>query len=119
VLVVIDSEQDLPTLSITAFDAEGAWKDAMNEADEFDYQDHMRRSTPEAREIRRGTQARQARRARSKERITIRIDQDVLEGFKDLSPQGLGYQSLIERRVARLAERPEREGADPRRIARG
>ncbi len=30
-----------------------------------------------------------------KSRITIRIDDDVLDEFKSLSPEGKGYQSLI------------------------
>jgi uncharacterized protein (DUF4415 family) len=66
-----------------------------SEPEEFDYQSSMRQSTPEARQIRRGTRERELRRAGAKERITIRIDHDVLERFKDLAPQGQGYQSLI------------------------
>ncbi len=30
-----------------------------------------------------------------KERITIRIDSDILQWFRQLSPQGRGYQSRI------------------------
>jgi uncharacterized protein (DUF4415 family) len=64
------------------------------EPEQFDYQGTLRRSGPPPGQER-GHAARQARRAVAKERITIRIDQDVLERFKDLSPEGQGYQSLI------------------------
>jgi uncharacterized protein (DUF4415 family) len=63
--------------------------------EDLDYQKHARHASPEPGTIRRGVQDRADRRARAKERITIRIDQDILERFKELAPQGMGYQSLI------------------------
>ena len=61
----------------------------------FDYQQHMKARGPDARHVQRGPQARQARRDATKDRITIRIDADVLEQFKALAPEGRGYQGLI------------------------
>jgi uncharacterized protein (DUF4415 family) len=63
--------------------------------EEFDYPRHVKQHGVEAKKVSRGTRAREMRRAGVKERITIRIDQDVLERFKELTPQGQGYQSLI------------------------
>jgi uncharacterized protein (DUF4415 family) len=62
---------------------------------EFDYQTYMRRNPPEPRRIRRGLQARQQRRDQAKSRITIRIDTDILAQFKQLVPDGQGYQRLM------------------------
>lgn len=61
----------------------------------FDYLKHMKTHGPNAGKIQRGPQARQARREAAKERITIRIDADVLAQFKAMAPQGRGYQALI------------------------
>ena len=63
--------------------------------EEFDYPRHVNQHGVEVKKVSRGTRAREMRRAGVKERITIRIDQDVLERFKELAPQGQGYQSLI------------------------
>ena len=62
---------------------------------EFDYHAHMRHSSPDPRSIKRGTEARQKRRETVKSRITIRIDTEVVERFKQLVPAGQGYQSLM------------------------
>src|SRR5262249_22722444 len=64
----------------------------MSEAKKRDYQAHMRQVATDPKKIVRGKHAREERRARSKERITIRIDRDVLERFKDVSPEGQGYR---------------------------
>ena len=65
---------------------------------DFDYQNHMIEHPPPADSIHRGTTARQTRRdAVTKDRITIRIDADVIEQFKQRAPDGQGYQSLINR----------------------
>jgi uncharacterized protein (DUF4415 family) len=66
--------------------------------EKFDYQNHMREQPPPADEIQRGPSARHTRRdAVTKDRITIRIDADVIEQFKQMAPDGQGYQSLINR----------------------
>ena len=44
--------------------------------------------------MQRGTEARTRRRA-AKDRITIRIDRDVLDQFKELATEGRSYQRLI------------------------
>ena len=62
---------------------------------EFDYQGHMGHSSPDPGRIKRGTGARQKRRDIAKSRITIRIDTEVVEQFKQLVPAGQGYQSLM------------------------
>lgn len=63
---------------------------------EPDYEKHMKERAPN-RTKRTGMEEREARRRRSvgKERITIRLDEDVLEEFKRLVPEGRGYQNLI------------------------
>lgn len=65
------------------------------EAKSFDYQQHMKEHGPDVNAIQRGPQARQARRETTKDRITIRIDADLLEQFKAMVPEGRGYQGLI------------------------
>ena len=45
--------------------------------------------------IKRGPHARQRRLETAKSRITIKIDTEVTEQFKELVPSGQGYQSLI------------------------
>ncbi|MFB3040248.1 MAG: BrnA antitoxin family protein, partial [Candidatus Poribacteria bacterium] len=40
-------------------------------------------------------EARQQRRELAKTRITIRIDEDTVKKFKQMVPDGRGYQSLI------------------------
>ena len=62
---------------------------------EFDYHGHMKHSAPDQKKIRRGPQARQRRRETAKSRITIRIDSEVVDQFKQLVPSGQGYQSLM------------------------
>jgi uncharacterized protein (DUF4415 family) len=61
----------------------------------FDYEEYSRTHAPDPAEIRRGTAARRSRRAATKQRITIRLDEDILEEFKALVPEGRGYQALI------------------------
>lgn len=62
---------------------------------EFDYQVYMRENPPNPANIHRGPHARQKRREAAKTRITIRIDEDVIEQFKHMAPEARGYQSLI------------------------
>ncbi len=63
--------------------------------DEFDYQAYMKDNAPDLTQAIRGPEARQQRRELAKTRITIRIDEDTVEKFKQMVPDGHGYQSLI------------------------
>jgi uncharacterized protein (DUF4415 family) len=62
---------------------------------EFDYQTYMRQTSPHPGQIQRGTASRHQRRDMEKSKITIRIDTDILEQFKQMVSDGQGYQSLI------------------------
>lgn len=62
---------------------------------EFDYQAYMRENPPDLARIHRGSHERQERRETGKTKITIRIDQEVIEQFKKMGPEGRGYQNLI------------------------
>lgn len=62
---------------------------------EFDYQAYMRHNPPEPEHLQRGVEARQQRRDMAKSKITIRIDSDILDQFKEMVPDGQGYQRLI------------------------
>ena len=62
---------------------------------ECDYQTSMKDHPPDLRKLQRGSSARHQRREAAKGRITIWIDHEVLEQFKQLVPAGQGYQSLI------------------------
>lgn len=64
-------------------------------APEFDYQTYMKDNPPDPNKLQRGSSARHQRREAAKGRITIWIDHEVLEQFKQLVPDGQGYQSLI------------------------
>lgn len=69
-------------------------KHAQDEQDEFDYQAHLRETAPDPVAIQRGTHARQKRREGAKERITIRIDEHIVEQFRHLAGKQ-GYQRLM------------------------
>ena len=62
---------------------------------EFDYPAYMKENSPDPTQMNRGPQARQKRREVAKTRITIRIDEEIIEQFKQMIPEGRGYQSLI------------------------
>ena len=64
-------------------------------APEFDYQTYAKEHPPDPSKLQRGSSARHQRRETAKGRITIWIDHEVLEQFKQLVPDGQGYQSLI------------------------
>ncbi|MBI3336415.1 BrnA antitoxin family protein [Candidatus Peregrinibacteria bacterium] len=55
----------------------------------------MRENTPVPTQIQWGPDARQKRREVAKTRITLRIDEEIVEPFKQLAPEGRGYQRLI------------------------
>lgn len=62
---------------------------------EFDYKVYTRDNPPDAAQMNRGSEARSRRRELAKTRITIRIDEEIVEQFKQMTPDGRGYQSLI------------------------
>ena len=62
---------------------------------EFDYHAHVTTHGPEADSARPARTARRKRRQAAKQRITIRVDEDILEEFRRLVPQGRGYQRLM------------------------
>ncbi len=62
---------------------------------EFDYQTYMRQNPPELEQRQPGIEARQKRREMAKSKITIRIDSDILDQFKEMVPDGQGYQRLM------------------------
>jgi len=62
---------------------------------DFDYETYMRQHAPPHEHIQRGTAGRAERRDVAKQKITIRIDADILEQFKNMVPDGQGYQSLM------------------------
>ncbi len=67
---------------------------ATTQEPDFDYSTDMRRP-PEPGQVRRGPAAREARREVAKSKITIRIDTDMIEQFKQMVPDGQGYQRLM------------------------
>jgi len=66
-------------------------------AEDFDYKQYSETHAPDPNKVRRGRTARDERRRATKQRITIRLDEDILEAFKGLAPDGRGYQALINR----------------------
>ena len=62
---------------------------------DFDYQTYMRQHPPELKQIQRGPAEREKRREVAKSKITIRIDTDIIEQFKQMVPDGQGYQRLM------------------------
>jgi uncharacterized protein (DUF4415 family) len=62
---------------------------------DFNYQTYMRQHPPELGQIRRGPAAREERREVAKSKITIRIDTDIIDQFKQMVPDGQGYQRLM------------------------
>lgn len=66
-------------------------------AEDFDYEQYSQTHAPDPTKVRRGRAAREERRSATKQRITIRLDQDILDAFKKLAPDGRGYQALINR----------------------
>lgn len=64
-------------------------------AEEFDYQAYTRDNPPDKTKIRRGTDARKQRFEAAKTRTTVRIDEDVLDQFRQLTPQDQDYERFI------------------------
>jgi len=67
-----------------------------NNNKEVDYEEYLRTKKPEKKK-RSGIKEREERRRlkAQKEKITIRLDKEVLEKFKQMTPEGKGYQNLI------------------------
>lgn len=61
---------------------------------DFDYQEHYANAKPDPEKLVSSQQARAQRRNMTKQRITIRLDQDILEQFKHMANEE-GYQTLI------------------------
>lgn len=62
---------------------------------EFDYQTYMRQEPPEFEQVQQGREARQTRRDMAKSKITIWIDSDIFDQFKEMAPDGQGCQRLV------------------------
>lgn len=62
---------------------------------EPDYQEWMRSTKPDSSKWSGQEEQRKRRLEAIKTRITIRLDAEIIEEFKRLSPEGKGYQSLI------------------------
>lgn len=62
---------------------------------EFDYEASLKENPPNPAKLRRGIEALHEKREAAKTKITIRLDEEVIQQFKDMAPEGRGYQSLI------------------------
>ena len=62
---------------------------------EFDYQAYMKEHPPNLKNIRRGTDARKQRFEEAAMTDRVRIDEDILDQFQQLTPPGQGYEKFI------------------------
>ncbi len=62
---------------------------------EFDYQTYMKKHSPNLKNIHRGTGSRKQRFEEAAMADRVRIDEDILEQFRQLIPQGQGYEKVI------------------------
>ena len=67
----------------------------MIKEEEFDYQTYTRTHPPDASKIQRGAEARRQRFEAAQRRQVIRIDEDVLDEFRQLTPDAQDYERLI------------------------
>ena len=65
------------------------------EDDNFDYQAYTRETPPDPAKIRRGTADRQQRFNAAMMKLAVRIDEDVLERFRQLAAGGQSCERLI------------------------
>lgn len=68
------------------------------EDDTFDYQAYMRETSPDPAKIRRGTAERQQRVDAAMKRLTVRIDEELLQQFSQLAAEdaeGKSHEQLI------------------------
>jgi uncharacterized protein (DUF4415 family) len=63
--------------------------------EEFDYQAYTRDNSPELSKIQRGTETRKQRFETAKLKSIIRIDEDILEQFRQMTPQHENYEKFI------------------------
>jgi uncharacterized protein (DUF4415 family) len=68
----------------------------MSTKDEFDYEQWSKDNPPVTAQLRNSVDARAQRRRAAKTRITIRIDEDTVQQFRELAAdEGGSYQTLI------------------------
>ena len=67
----------------------------MIKEEEFDYQTYTRTHPPDASKIQRGADARRQSFEAAQRRQVIRIDEDVLDEFRQLTPDAQDYERLI------------------------
>ena len=68
---------------------------SMSSKEEFDYQAYTRTHPPDVSKIQRGADARRQRFEAAQKRQTIRIDEDVLDEFRQLTPPDQDDEKLI------------------------
>lgn len=61
----------------------------------FNYEAYVNENSPSSAKIRRGTDARKQRFEAAILKQAIRIDEDILAQFQQLTPEGQGYEKLI------------------------
>ncbi len=62
---------------------------------EFDYHAYMKEHPPDMKNIHRGAEARKRRFEEAAMTDRVRIDEDILEQFRQLTPQGQRYEKFI------------------------
>jgi len=62
---------------------------------EFDYQAYTKKNPPDSAKIRRGSDARKKRFESAKKKVSVSIDEDILEHFLKVESIGRGYEKLI------------------------
>ncbi len=62
---------------------------------EFDYHAYMKENPPAIKKIHRGAEARKQRFEEAAITGRVRIDEDILEQFRQLTPQGQRYEKFI------------------------
>jgi uncharacterized protein (DUF4415 family) len=62
---------------------------------EFDYQAYMKGNSPDRSKVHRGTDARKRRFEKTIMKDNVRIAEDILEEFRQFTPQGEEYEKLI------------------------
>jgi uncharacterized protein (DUF4415 family) len=67
------------------------------EDDNFDYRAYTRETPPEPAKILRGTAERQRRFDAAMTRLSVRLDEDVFEEFRQLTAEGQSVERLINR----------------------
>jgi uncharacterized protein (DUF4415 family) len=63
--------------------------------DNFDYQTYMKKNSPDAERINRGTKARKQRFETAMKKFSVRIEQDIFEQFQKLVSSGHDCEKLI------------------------